>query len=147
MNQRIERDGWYIDFSYGLQCDINREQMMGGQYAPGGCRDRYQFKQVGTGRDGYPLIETTTMYGPDGQAMFTSTKEVVELSREPLDAALFDVPAGYTETKTRRSCTCLQWVPRWTKPRAAVSRSRTRMPATQQLKRGAGSDSGRRGSA
>lgn len=98
MNQKIERDGWYIDFSYGLQCDINREQMMGGQYAAGGCRDRYQFKQVGTGRDGYPLIETTTMYGPDGQVMFTSTKEVVELSREPLDASLFDVPAGYTET-------------------------------------------------
>jgi hypothetical protein len=98
MNQKIERDGWYIDFSYGLQCDINREQMMGGQYAGGGCRDRYQFKQVGTGRDGYPLIETTTMYGPDGQVMFTSTKEVVELSREPLDASLFDVPAGYTET-------------------------------------------------
>ncbi len=98
MNQKIERDGWYIDFSYGLQCDINREQMMGGQFAGGGCRDRYQFKQVGTGRDGYPLIETTTMYGPDGQVMFTSTKEVVELSREPLDPALFDVPAGYTET-------------------------------------------------
>jgi hypothetical protein len=98
MNQKIERDGWYIDFSYGLQCDINRDQMMGGQYAPGGCRDRYQFKQVGTGRDGYPLIETTTMYGPDGQVMFTSSKEVVELSREPLDPALFDVPAGYTET-------------------------------------------------
>ena len=98
MNQKIERDGWYIDFSYGLQCEINREQMMGGQPAGGGCRDRYQFKQVGTGRDGYPLIETTTMYGPDGQAMFSSTKEVVELSREPLDPALFDVPAGYTET-------------------------------------------------
>lgn len=30
---------------------------------------------------------------------FTSTREVVELSREPLDAALFDVPAGYVETK------------------------------------------------
>lgn len=97
-NQKIERDGWYIDFSYGLQCDINREQMMGGQYPQGGCRDRYQFKQVGTGRDGYPLIETTTMYGPDGQQIFTSSKEVVELSREPLDPALFDVPAGYTET-------------------------------------------------
>jgi hypothetical protein len=28
---------------------------------------------------------------------FSSTKEVVELSRDPLDAALFDVPAGYVE--------------------------------------------------
>ena len=39
------------------------------------------------------------MYGADGKVMFTSTKEVVELSRDPLDAALFDVPAGYTETQ------------------------------------------------
>jgi hypothetical protein len=31
--------------------------------------------------------------------MVTTTKEVVELSREPLDAALFDAPAGYVETK------------------------------------------------
>ena len=97
-NQKIERDGWYIDFSYGLNCDINRNQM-GGNYSSGGCRDRYQFKQVGAGRDGYPLNETTTMFGPDGQVMFTSTKEVIELSREPLDPALFDVPAGYTETQ------------------------------------------------
>jgi hypothetical protein len=99
VDQRIERDGWYIDFTYGLQCDIDRSQMMGGQYAPGGCRDRYQFKRVGTGRDGYPLLETTTMYGPGGQALFTSSQEVVELSRDPLDPALFDVPAGYTETQ------------------------------------------------
>src|SRR6185437_15531244 len=28
---------------------------------------------------------------------FTSTKEVIELSREPLDAALFEIPAGYVE--------------------------------------------------
>ncbi|HKO95369.1 MAG TPA: hypothetical protein VJU86_00140 [Pyrinomonadaceae bacterium] len=98
VNQKIERDGWYIDFSYGLTCELNRSQMMGTPSAQGGCQDRYQFKQVGTGRDGYPLTETTTMYGPDGQAMFSSTKEVVELSREPLDPSLFDIPAGYTET-------------------------------------------------
>ncbi len=98
VNQKIERDGWYIDFSFGMTCDLNRSQMMGSPAAPGGCQDRYQFKQVGTGRDGYPLIETTTMYGPDGQAMYSSSKEVVELSREPLDPSLFDIPAGYTET-------------------------------------------------
>jgi hypothetical protein len=31
--------------------------------------------------------------------MYTSTKEVAELSREPLDAVLFEIPAGYVETK------------------------------------------------
>jgi hypothetical protein len=42
------------------------------------------------------------MYGDDGRAMFTSSKEVVELSRQPLDAALFDVPAGYTEASSQQ---------------------------------------------
>lgn len=98
VNQKIDRDGWYIDFSFGMTCDLDRSQMMSSPPSQGGCQDRYQFKQVGSGRDGYPLIETTTIYGPDGQAMFSSTKEVVELSREPLDPSLFDIPAGYTET-------------------------------------------------
>jgi hypothetical protein len=40
-----------------------------------------------------------TSYGPNGNVVSSTTKEVIELSREPLDAALFDVPAGYVETK------------------------------------------------
>jgi hypothetical protein len=99
MQQRIERDGWYIDFTFGLDCNQGGGSAANYPVAPGGCRDRVQFKQVGSARIGYPLMETTTMYGADGKAMFTSTKEVVELSRDPLDAALFDVPAGYAETQ------------------------------------------------
>ena len=99
MKQRMETDGWYIDLTFGLDCNLDRAPMARySPVAPGGCRDRVVTRQVGAGRKGYPLSETTTMYGPDGSAVFTSTKEVVELSREPLDAALFDVPAGYTET-------------------------------------------------
>ena len=49
------------------------------------------------GKKGYPLTETMTIYGPDGRVITTTTKEVLELSREPLDAALFDLPSGYTE--------------------------------------------------
>jgi hypothetical protein len=97
MNQRIDTDGWYIDFSFGLQCDVGQAQTSYQPTAPGGCRDRYQFKNVGNVKKGYPLIETMTMYGPDGRVITTTTKEVLELSREPLDAALFDIPAGYTE--------------------------------------------------
>jgi hypothetical protein len=98
-NQKSERDGWYIDFSFGLNCPHDSGSPANYPRAPGGCRDRVQMKQVGGGRVGYPLIETTTLYGADGKVMFTSTKEVVDLSRDPLDAALFDVPAGYTETQ------------------------------------------------
>jgi hypothetical protein len=95
---RMETDGWYIDFAFGLNCETGRQQM-GGSSARGGCRDRVRFNQQGAGKTGYALIETTTAYGPDGRVSFTSTREVVDLSREPLDAALFDVPAGYVETQ------------------------------------------------
>jgi hypothetical protein len=100
VKQRMETDGWYIDLSVGLDCDLGRAQMMSRPQMPGGCHDQTRFKRLGVARTGYPLSETTTMYGPNGAVTFTATKEVVELSREPLDAALFEVPAGYTEAQS-----------------------------------------------
>lgn len=97
VNQRMETDSWYIDLSFGLECDLGRSQIVAQPPMTGGCRDRVVTRQEGTARTGYPLIETVTMYSADGKVVFTSNKEVIELSREPLDAALFDVPAGYTE--------------------------------------------------
>lgn len=93
---KMETEGWYINLEYGLNCGTSRPPQMGRMSASQGCRDRYQFKRTGPTNLGYPLIETTTMYGQDGSVQFTSTKEVIELSRQTLDAALFDVPAGYT---------------------------------------------------
>jgi len=100
-NMKMERDGWYINLEYGLNCGNDRPPQMG-RMAPQGCRDRYQFKRTGPTNLGYPLIETTTIFGADGSVMTTMTKEVVELSRQPLDAALFDVPAGYTEARSQQ---------------------------------------------
>jgi hypothetical protein len=97
VKQRVETDGWYIDFSFGLNCDIGHRGPMGGPSPRGGCRDAVRFNRQGAARTGYALQETTTSYGPDGRVAFSSTKEVIELSREPLDAALFDIPAGYVE--------------------------------------------------
>jgi hypothetical protein len=97
IKQRMETDGWYIDFSFGLNCDLGGRAPMGGPSPRGGCRDAVRFNRQGAARTGYALQETTTSYGPDGRVAFTSTKEVIELSREPLDAALFDIPAGYVE--------------------------------------------------
>jgi hypothetical protein len=99
VNQRMETDGWYIDFTVNFDCDLERARIASPARAGGGCRDRTVFKRQGSARTGYPLSETTTMYGPDGSVTFTSSKEVVELSREPLDPALFDIPTGYTEAK------------------------------------------------
>ena len=97
VKMRTETDGWYIDFSFGLNCDLAGRPPMGMPSVPGGCRDSVRFNRQGAARTGYALQETTTSYGPNGQVAFTSTKEVIELSREPLDAALFDIPAGYVE--------------------------------------------------
>lgn len=99
----MEQDGWYIDLNFGLNCEMARPPITGRPSAPGGgCQDRIHFRHVGQGRTGYPLIETTTVFGENDQPQFSTTKEVVELSRAPLDAALFDVPAGYTEAKSQQ---------------------------------------------
>lgn len=99
VKQRMDTDGWYIDFSYGLNCERGASSMVSGPSPRGGCRDRVKFNRQGAARTGYALQETTTSYGLDGSVVFSSTREVIELSRAPLDAALFDVPAGYTETQ------------------------------------------------
>jgi hypothetical protein len=96
----METDGWYIDLAGGLDCDLGRSQAMAYRGTPGGCRDQTRFHRQGAAKTGYPLIETTTMYGPDGAVTFTSTKEVLELSREPLQASLFEIPPGYTEAQS-----------------------------------------------
>src|SRR5438552_935147 len=92
---KIDTDGWYINLEYGLSCPTQRPPQRRGM-ASAGCRDRYQYKHSGPSNLGYPLVETTTMYGSAGSATFTMTKETIELSRQTLDAAVFDVPAGYT---------------------------------------------------
>jgi len=99
---KVETDGWYINLEYGLSCPSNRPPQTR-RTTSGGCRDRYVTKTNGPATLGYPLMESTTMFGPEyGATGFTMTKQVVELSRQPLDAALFDVPAGYTEAKTQQ---------------------------------------------
>ena len=98
---KIETDGWYINLEYGLACE-RAGASMAGRAAMQGCRDRYQYRRTGPSNLGFPLLETTTMYGEDGRATFTMMKEVLEISRQPLDAALFDVPAGYTQASTQQ---------------------------------------------
>jgi hypothetical protein len=99
---RIERDGWYIDLTVEFSCATDRVRQMGMRPPRAGCQDRVVFRHSGGGKLGYPVQETTTMYGPNGDATFTITKEVIDLSRQPLDAALFDIPAGYTEARSQQ---------------------------------------------
>ena len=99
---KIETDGWYINLEYGLSCPANQRTYTNPSPTSGGCRDRYVYKMTGPANIGYPLQETTTMYGADGSVTMTMTKEALEISRQPLDAALFDIPAGYTEARNQQ---------------------------------------------
>jgi hypothetical protein len=99
INTRMETDGWYIDAAFALDCDTERAGAYQMPQQAGGCRDRYQMKQVGTAKRGFPLWEKMTMFGEDGRESFSTVNEVVELSQATLDAALFDVPADYREVK------------------------------------------------
>ena len=97
IKHKSELDGWYIDLAVALDCQYGRNQMTARPPMTGRCIDQTRFLREGNGKLGFPLIETVTMYGENGQVTFSTSKEVIELSRDTLDAALFDVPAGYTE--------------------------------------------------
>jgi hypothetical protein len=98
-DQKIETDGWYIDFQYAFECQTETQKYQ----APArpqqpGCKDEIRTKTIGSAKLGFPLLVTTTIYLPDGRTT-AMTQEVLELSREPLAASLFDIPAGYTLAK------------------------------------------------
>ena len=97
--RKTELDGWYIDLNVDFNCDLNKTAAMSSvRPTPGGCKDKVVTRREGNAKTGFPVIETMRMYGDDGQVMITQTREAVELSRATLDIALFDIPAGYTET-------------------------------------------------
>jgi hypothetical protein len=96
---KMETDGWYIDAAFALDCDLGANYRPPQTHGGGGCRDRYEMKQVGTAKKGYPVYEKMTMFGPDGRESFSTINEVVEFSQATLDPSLFDVPAGYREVQ------------------------------------------------
>ena len=88
------RDGWYVDLP------------------PVGCIDWGGSRA----KQGFPLIETLRSVGPE--PTLTITTELLEVSADPIDPAVFDVPAGY-----------LSALPRWdgsydmTRPDTLVNRA------------------------
>ena len=100
---RTETDGWYIDLSVEFNCNLGGPAATAARPpSPGGCRDQVKFRREGNGKIGYPLIETMRMLDESGNVTFATTKEVLELSRETLDVALFDIPAGYTQAMSQQ---------------------------------------------
>lgn len=98
-DQKVETDGWYIDFQYAFTCpgDTQKQQTAPVHTRPD-CKDEVRSRTIGTAKLGFPLHVTTTVYQPDGRTT-TMTQEVLELSRESLSASLFEVPEGYALAK------------------------------------------------
>ncbi len=96
---KMVTDGWYIDAAFALDCDYGTNGGYYNNYNSGGCRDKYDVKQIGTAKRGYPVIEKMTMFDESGKETFTMTNEVLELANTTLDAALFDVPKDWREVK------------------------------------------------
>ncbi len=104
-SMKSEMDGWYADLSLGLNCSraSARPPSMGMEKPD--CQDEYRMKRVGTARLGYPLQQTVTMQTEGGT--FTSTTEALEISKDTLDAGLFDVAADYKEVTSYQELMCM----------------------------------------
>lgn len=94
-NTRYETDGWYINLDFNFDCAATARPTTRTPQRQGGCRDEVRTRSVGAAKPGFALMETFIIYDANGAELTRRTTEVVELSSAPLDAALFDVPAGY----------------------------------------------------
>ena len=132
---KMEIDGWYIDAAFALDCDLGSAyQNYQPPATPGGCRDRYQTKTIGTAKKGFAVWEKTTMFGPDGAVSFTTINEVMEFSQATLDPSLFDVPAGYREVKDWASLYAAPSAPSVVNPSSSVPTATTTSPASTSVK-------------
>lgn len=109
-----ETDGWYVDLLYGSYCSYDISGFDEGELRTppqskcidnffGDGKRKYQLerRQAGTARFGFPLVLEVKSYGDDNRPLLR-TSEVVEITRETLDASLFEPPidfAIFTEKK------------------------------------------------
>ncbi|MBK9165491.1 MAG: hypothetical protein IPM21_16585 [Acidobacteria bacterium] len=98
VNTKMETDGWYADLEAGFDCSTAAYSAPHSANS-GGCKDRYETKQTGTGKRGFALYEKMTMFDDAGKETMSMVSEVIELSKAVLDGALFDVPAGYRKVE------------------------------------------------
>ncbi len=87
-----DSDGWYADIAPAFHCSMGMTPPPSGAGGRSACQDTVRFKRTGAAYPGYPLKQTTTMQA-EGHS-FTTVSEVVELTNAPLDASLFEMPAG-----------------------------------------------------
>ncbi|MCI0402073.1 MAG: DUF4412 domain-containing protein [Acidobacteria bacterium] len=101
---RMEADGWYANLSVGLTCSGSAAMGRAAGAQQPDCQDRIRSRRTGP-NPGFALQETRTIYG--GGQSFTTTTETLELSKDTLDAGLFEIPTGYREVKSQQELMCM----------------------------------------
>jgi hypothetical protein len=99
---RVETDGWYVDLPDRAACPAVPTPSAPSASNGQACTDRIETRQVGDAKLGLALSTTVTTIVDDGKDIRTMAMEVTDLQVAPLDAALFDVPPGYTEVRSHQ---------------------------------------------
>jgi hypothetical protein len=97
ISQSYEMDGWYADISKEMLTAC--QQFLPPIRQSEGCSDRIIRKQSGSGKLGYPLAESLTLRNPNGGTTQIGS-QTSEISKQPLEKELFEIPAGYTQVKS-----------------------------------------------
>jgi hypothetical protein len=87
----LEEEGWFVT----LRLNSDNCLVPKTQGSKGGCRPKVILK--GMQNPGFFLEGTRKIYN-NGKLSVTQTLETLELSKAPLDQALFEIPSGYKET-------------------------------------------------
>jgi hypothetical protein len=99
----VETDGWYADLPEHTSCAAASapDPSQSGRQS---CTDRVETQRAGDAKLGFALNTTMTTTSEEGKEKEVTTMEVevTQLEVTSLDAALFDVPEGYTEVKNHQ---------------------------------------------
>jgi hypothetical protein len=92
---RSETDGWYVDLPVAMHCSGTPAAPPAGVKPE--CADEAIVDTSGPASAlGYPLAYTTTTTDDRGTVVSTISMEATALTTQPVDAAKYDVPSGYT---------------------------------------------------
>ncbi len=97
--ERIETDGWYVDFPEALSCTGVRQTAARVEIDPkSNCRDEVHFVRSATPTVGYPVAYTMTATGGTEKPAIT-TLATTSLKTLTLPTSSFELPDGYLEVK------------------------------------------------
>ncbi len=123
--QETVTDGWYIDLDNRISCDRKRREgahayVYARSSADGRAPDRPKFVDVGKPETGFAVDRKTTTRGsytlPDGtrkENTSISEMSVTQLEEGPLDATVFEIPAGFWQVARIETNPPVQWQTAW----------------------------------